>query len=72
MTALSLETLQAAADLVHEVCRQTPQICWPLLSARVGTEVWVKHETTTPPARSRCGRSLLCPLVEERQPNVRA
>jgi threonine dehydratase len=26
----------------------TPQICWPLLSERIGTEVWVKHENHTP------------------------
>src|SRR5580658_7468940 len=26
----------------------TPQYCWPLLSARAGAEVWVKHENHTP------------------------
>ncbi|HXN49691.1 MAG TPA: pyridoxal-phosphate dependent enzyme, partial [Bryobacteraceae bacterium] len=26
----------------------TPQIRWPLLSARAGAEVWVKHENHTP------------------------
>jgi threonine dehydratase len=26
----------------------TPQYQWPLLEARVGTEVWVKHENHTP------------------------
>jgi threonine dehydratase len=26
----------------------TPQYCWPLLSARLGTETWVKHENHTP------------------------
>ena len=26
----------------------TPQYCWPLLSSRVGAEVWVKHENHTP------------------------
>ena len=25
----------------------TPQLCWPLLSARAGCEVWVKHENHT-------------------------
>src|SRR5947209_16254322 len=26
----------------------TPQYCWPLLSRRIGAEVWVKHENHTP------------------------
>ena len=26
----------------------TPQIVWPLLCERLGTEVWVKHENHTP------------------------
>jgi threonine dehydratase len=44
----SLEALERAARLVHEVMLPTPQICWPLLSQRVGAEVWVKHENHTP------------------------
>lgn len=43
----SLQNLEAAAKLVHEVVPPTPQICWPLLSARAGAEVWVKHENHT-------------------------
>src|SRR5215469_9950254 len=45
---LSLAELEAAADLVHDVMLPTPAHCWPLLSARVGAEVWVKHENHTP------------------------
>lgn len=26
----------------------TPQYCWPLLSERLGSELWVKHENQTP------------------------
>jgi threonine dehydratase len=37
-----------AADLVHASLGPTPQIVWPLLSARAGTEVWVKHENHLP------------------------
>src|ERR1700724_867297 len=44
----SLAQLEAAADLVHAVMPPTPQFCWPLLAARVGCEVWVKHENHTP------------------------
>jgi threonine dehydratase len=43
-----LETLEAAATLVHCVVAPTPQYCWPLLSRRLGTELWVKHENHTP------------------------
>jgi threonine dehydratase len=44
----SLIDLQQAADLVHAHLPVTPQICWPLLSARAGAEVWVKHENHLP------------------------
>ena len=44
----TLEHLEAAAARVHAVIAPTPQYCWPLLSARVGAEVWVKHENHTP------------------------
>jgi len=44
----TLEELEAAARLVHEAFPPTPQIAWPLLAARTGAEVWVKHENHTP------------------------
>ncbi len=47
MTPHSLASLQAAAELVHRVMPPTPQIRWPLLSARAGAETWVKHENHT-------------------------
>ncbi len=40
--------LEQAAAAVHAVFGATPQIRWPLLSARSGAEVWVKHENHTP------------------------
>jgi threonine dehydratase len=43
-----LATLEAAAELVHRVVPPTPVYCWPLLSRRVGAELWVKHENHTP------------------------
>lgn len=43
-----LASLDAAARRVHQVMPPTPQICWPLLCARTGAEVWVKHENHTP------------------------
>jgi threonine dehydratase len=44
----SLESLEAAARLVYEVMPPTPQIRWPLLSARAGADVLVKHENHGP------------------------
>ena len=43
-----LARLEEAAALVRAVMPPTPQYCWPLLSRRVGTELWVKHENHTP------------------------
>jgi len=44
----SRDLLEAAADLVYKVMPPTPQIRWPLLCARTGADVWVKHENHTP------------------------
>lgn len=46
--SLSLAELERAAASVHAVMPPTPQFCWPLLSARLGCETWVKHENHTP------------------------
>jgi threonine dehydratase len=46
MTGLS--ELEDAAALVRTAVPPTPQYCWPLLSRRVGAELWVKHENHTP------------------------
>jgi threonine dehydratase len=43
-----LDALEEAARLVGAVFPPTPQIAWPLLAARTGAEVWVKHENHTP------------------------
>src|SRR5437868_1079779 len=44
----NLAELDAAATFVHRIVAPTPQYCWPLLSQRVGAELWVKHENHTP------------------------
>src|SRR5580704_1127513 len=44
----TLEEIQAAQLLVYAVMPPTPQFVWPLLSERLGAEVWVKHENHTP------------------------
>ncbi len=58
--AFPLPEIEAAAEFVHAVMAPTPTLHWPLLSQRVGAEVWVKHENHTakaspsPPAEPAC------------------
>ena len=47
-TLFTLAELEAAHRLVHVHMPATPQYPWPLLAARTGCEVWVKHENHTP------------------------
>jgi threonine dehydratase len=44
----SLSDLESAAALIYRSMPPTPQYQWPLLSARTGTTVWVKHENHAP------------------------
>ena len=48
MPDLTLAEIEAAAGMVHRQMPPTPQQEWPLLSAALGTEIWVKHENHTP------------------------
>ena len=43
-----LQTWDTAASVIYEHLQPTPQYRWPLLCERCGTDVWVKHENTTP------------------------
>ena len=43
-----LDDVQRATELVRTVMPPTPQYTWPLLNARTGAEVWVKHENHSP------------------------
>jgi threonine dehydratase len=45
---LTLAELEAAAALVHAQMPPTPTYRWPVLAARTGADVWVKHENHTP------------------------
>ncbi len=47
-SALILQELESAAALIYHFMQPTPQYAWPLLSAAVGAETWVKHENHTP------------------------
>ena len=44
----TLTDIEAASRIVYATMSPTPQYSWPLLSERLGTEVWVKHENHTP------------------------
>jgi threonine dehydratase len=44
----SLRELEEAAAIVYRHMPPTPQYRWPLLGARLGADVWLKHENHTP------------------------
>lgn len=45
---MTLTELEQAAAVVYQAMPPTPQQRWPLLDARCGGPVWVKHENHTP------------------------
>jgi threonine dehydratase len=47
-TLPTIDEIKAAQELVYSVMPPTPQIVWPQLCEKLGTEVWVKHENHTP------------------------
>ena len=47
METITLSDLEAAAGVVAAHMPATPLIRWPLLAARTGADVWVKHENHT-------------------------
>ena len=69
---MDLETLEAAAALVHRAVPPTPQYCWPLLSRRLGAELWVKHENHTPIGAFKIrGGLVYLDAVKRSQPDLR-
>jgi threonine dehydratase len=44
----TLDQIQTAAHVVYRDFQATPQYKWGLLSERLGTDCWVKHENHTP------------------------
>jgi len=65
-SAPSLADIEAATRRVYTAMAPTPQIAWPLVAARAGTEVWVKHENHTPTGafKVRGGLNLVGQLAE--------
>lgn len=48
MTKATAEAISAARDVVYQTMPPTPTHSYPLLNARAGVEVFVKHENHTP------------------------
>ena len=44
----SIQELNDASSVVHQLVSPTLQYAWPLLARHTGCEVWVKHENHTP------------------------
>jgi threonine dehydratase len=68
----SLAEVQSAAESIYRFMQPTPQYCWPLLSERLGTELWVKHENQTPTGAFKARTAVV--YVEElmkREPTTR-
>jgi threonine dehydratase len=67
-----LSALEEAAAFVQASVPPTPQHAWPLLRARTGCEVWVKHENHTPTGafKVRGGVTYMRALARDR-PGVR-
>jgi threonine dehydratase len=72
MVLPGLEALQAAAEIIHRVLPPTPQIHWPLVSARAGAEVWIKHENHTPVGAFKLrGGLVYTERLRQRKPHIR-
>ncbi|MEP5568670.1 MAG: threonine dehydratase [Halioglobus sp.] len=70
MQSLTLAELQAAADVAYQALIPTPQINWPLLSARCDNEVWVKHENHNPTGAFKVrGGLVYMNRLREREPD---
>lgn len=68
----TLAEIEAAAAVVHAVMPPTPERSWPLLNARAGCEVWVKHENQTPLGAFKIrGGIVFFEHLKRTQPNLR-
>jgi threonine dehydratase len=67
---LTLAEVEAAARRVYAAMLPTPQVAWPLVARRAGTEVWVKHENHTPTGafKVRGGLNLLGQFADSPAP----
>ncbi len=69
---LTLTDLDAAAAVVYQAMGPTPQQRWPLLDARAGAAVWVKHENQTPTGAFKIrGGLVYLDALSRRSPGVK-
>jgi threonine dehydratase len=67
------EAIDSALALVRAVMPPTPQQRWPLLDARTGAQVWVKHENHTPVGAFKVrGGLVYLDGLRRREPAVRS
>ena len=67
------EAIDSALALVRAVMPPTPQQRWPLLDARSGAQVWVKHENHTPVGAFKVrGGLVYMDALRRREPAVRS
>ncbi len=73
MTLPDRDALLRALDIVRQAVPPTPQQRWPLLDARCGAQVWVKHENHTPVGAFKLrGGLVYVDALRRREPGVRA
>jgi threonine dehydratase len=67
----TLEEIQSATQIVRAVMPPTPQYTWPLLNARAGAEVCVKHENHSPVGAFKLrGATVYMDWLKKSQPSV--
>ena len=67
------DALLGALELVRATMPPTPQQRWPLLDARCGAQVWVKHENHTPVGAFKVrGGLVYIDALRRREPGVRS
>jgi threonine dehydratase len=68
----NLAQIHEAQKWLYQYMKPTAQFNWPLLSARVGSEVWVKHENHTPVGAFKLrGALLYVDRLKQTQPELR-
>jgi len=64
--------LEAASTIVHAAMPPTPQYAWPLLKARTGVDVVLKHENHTPTGAFKVrGGLVYVERLKEAQPDLK-
>ena len=68
----SVTELESACGIVHAAMPPTPQYAWPLLKARTGADVVVKHENHTPTGAFKVrGGILYADRLKRERPHVK-